>query len=150
MPSLQSFFFRLYLNYLKATTDWHAPVEKLRALTEQSARLTRLPKNVDVKRMMAAGVPAEWLHPAHADPRKVILYLHGGGYAVGSCNSHRALAARIARAGNADTLLLDYRLARNIPTPLPSKTRSRLTTGCCAIIIFRRISSWLGTRLAVG
>lgn len=73
MPGLQSFFIRLYLNTLKATTDWNAPVEKLRALTQKGARLTRLPKNVDVKRIMAVGVPAVWLHPTHADPRKVIL-----------------------------------------------------------------------------
>jgi epsilon-lactone hydrolase len=40
-----------------------------------------------------------------------VLYLHGGGYVMGSIATHRATIARIARAAKAKALALDYRLA---------------------------------------
>jgi epsilon-lactone hydrolase len=48
---------------------------------------------------------------------RVVLYLHGGGYVIGSPRSHRHLAAAIATAGQAAALLLDYRLAPEHPYP---------------------------------
>jgi monoterpene epsilon-lactone hydrolase len=47
----------------------------------------------------------------------VVLYLHGGGYVIGSPRSHRHLAAAIARAAGARALLLDYRRAPEHPFP---------------------------------
>ena len=46
-----------------------------------------------------------------------MLYLHGGGYVIGSPQSHRHLAASIAVAGRASVLLPDYRLAPEHPFP---------------------------------
>jgi len=46
-----------------------------------------------------------------------VLYLHGGGYVIGSPRSHRHLAAAIARAAGARALVLDYRLAPENPFP---------------------------------
>jgi monoterpene epsilon-lactone hydrolase len=46
-----------------------------------------------------------------------VLYLHGGGYVIGSPRSHRHLAAAIASAAAASALLLDYRLAPEHPYP---------------------------------
>jgi acetyl esterase/lipase len=47
----------------------------------------------------------------------VILYLHGGAYTMGSCATHRSLAARIAAAGRSATLQPEYRLAPEHPSP---------------------------------
>jgi len=46
-----------------------------------------------------------------------VLYLHGGGYVIGSPRSHRHLAAAIAGAAGTSALLLDYRLAPEHPFP---------------------------------
>jgi acetyl esterase/lipase len=46
-----------------------------------------------------------------------MLYLHGGGYAVGSLDSHRGVAARLSQACQMEVLLLDYRLAPEHPFP---------------------------------
>lgn len=46
-----------------------------------------------------------------------ILYLHGGGYAVCSIESHRDLAERLSHAAQASVLLLGYRLAPENPFP---------------------------------
>lgn len=46
-----------------------------------------------------------------------MLYLHGGGYTVGSLRTHRALAAHLSRATAAPVFLLAYRLAPEHPYP---------------------------------
>ncbi|MGE5148481.1 MAG: alpha/beta hydrolase [Rhodospirillaceae bacterium] len=63
------------------------------------------------------GVPAEWVSAADVDVGHAVLYLHGGGYAIGSLNTHRRLAFDISAASRARVLLLDYRLAPEHPFP---------------------------------
>jgi acetyl esterase/lipase len=47
----------------------------------------------------------------------VILYLHGGGYVIGSIDTHRELTGRLSRAAAARVFLIDYRLAPEHPFP---------------------------------
>ncbi len=117
MPSWQSRIIRLYLKYLKATTDWNAPIEKLRQLTDGAARQSDFPKSVQSQLIKIDHIPAEWIIPPQANEISVILYLHGGGFATGSIKSHRAIVGRIAEASNARTLLIEYRLAPEYPFP---------------------------------
>ena len=65
----------------------------------------------------AGGVPAEWVVAPESDPGRVVLYLHGGGYVVGSIRTHRALASHVSRAARARVLVPDYRLAPEHPHP---------------------------------
>jgi acetyl esterase/lipase len=46
-----------------------------------------------------------------------MLYLHGGGYVIGSLTTHRGLAGRLSQAAKARVLLIDYRLAPEHPFP---------------------------------
>lgn len=64
-----------------------------------------------VTRVSCHGVPADRIEPAGFEPSRVVLYLHGGGYGVGSARSHRALAQRIAFEARARVVVPDYRLA---------------------------------------
>src|SRR6266581_2422175 len=64
-----------------------------------------------------AGVPAQWVVAPGAAADRVLLYLHGGGYVIGSINTHRDLAGRLSRAAVARVLLIDYRLAPEHPYP---------------------------------
>jgi monoterpene epsilon-lactone hydrolase len=59
----------------------------------------------------AGGVPAEWVTAPGAQQEKVIYYLHGGGYTMGSIGTHREVVSRLSRATGARALLIDYRLA---------------------------------------
>jgi acetyl esterase/lipase len=52
-----------------------------------------------------------------AETGRILLYLHGGGYVIGSSNTHRDLAGRLSRAAAARVLLIDYRLAPEHPYP---------------------------------
>jgi len=47
----------------------------------------------------------------------LVMYLHGGGYVVGSAQGYRGLAGEIARAAGMDALVIDYRLAPEHPFP---------------------------------
>ncbi len=63
------------------------------------------------------GLAAEWIAPPGASRDRVIHYLHGGGYCIGSLASHRALIARLAAACGARALAVEYRLAPEHPFP---------------------------------
>jgi monoterpene epsilon-lactone hydrolase len=65
----------------------------------------------------ANGVPAEWTATPDADPSRVLLFLHGGGYVSGSITSHRTMVAEAGRQAGMRTLALDYRLAPEHPYP---------------------------------
>jgi len=65
----------------------------------------------------AGGVPAEWIAASGAVDDRVILYLHGGGYVMGSIATHREMAARLSKAARARALVIDYRLAPEHPFP---------------------------------
>jgi acetyl esterase/lipase len=65
----------------------------------------------DVARVSAGGVPADRIALPGVATSRLILYLHGGGYSVGSARSHRSLGKRLAAAARARVLLPDYRLA---------------------------------------
>ncbi len=93
------------------------------ALSERRARLDALgeqfavPPDVRLEAVEANGVPAEWTTTPGADPSRVILFLHGGGYVSGSIVSHRAMVAEAGRQAGTRTLALGYRLAPEHPYP---------------------------------
>lgn len=65
----------------------------------------------------ADGVKAEWISAPEARSDRAILYLHGGGYVLGSIHSHRDVCERFSRATKARVLAIDYRLAPEHPFP---------------------------------
>lgn len=65
----------------------------------------------------AGGVPAEWIAASGAADDRVLLYLHGGGYVMGSIATHREMVARLSKAAGVRALALDYRLAPENPFP---------------------------------
>lgn len=98
------------------------PLAQRRRAADHAARMLPLPRAV--QSLPAAGVPAgsEWLLPpggAAPDdgPGPAVLYLHGGGFVLGSPRSHRPAAARLALECGVPVLLLDYPLAPEHPFP---------------------------------
>jgi monoterpene epsilon-lactone hydrolase len=76
-----------------------------------------LASDIIVEKVSANGVAAEWTSTPNAARDAAILYVHGGGYVIGSLDSHRHLVAEAGRAANAVALALDYRLAPEHPFP---------------------------------
>lgn len=71
------------------------------------------------QRVNAGGLPAEWAADESAAGDQAVLYLHGGGYVIGSVRTHRVLMAGLSRASGARVLGLEYRLAPEHPFPAP-------------------------------
>jgi len=86
-------------------------VEERRTMIDGLGDVFPLPEDVSVAEVTAGGVPGLWLTPPEVSAEAVLLYLHGGGYQLGSPRSHRELAARLARAAGVRALIVDYRLA---------------------------------------
>ncbi|MCH5373776.1 MAG: alpha/beta hydrolase [Planctomycetes bacterium] len=89
----------------------------MRDRLDMVGRLGHRAKKVGIETTEIAGLHAEWYRPPNPIPGKVFLFLHGGAYALGSCDSHRGLATHIAMAGNVETVLPEYRLAPENPFP---------------------------------
>lgn len=93
------------------------------SLAERRQRLDGLcaqypmPADVHVEPVDAGGVAAEWTATPGAEPARVLLFLHGGGYISGSIASHRHMIAQAGREAGARTLALGYRLAPEHPFP---------------------------------
>ena len=66
---------------------------------------------------VADGVPVRIYRPSAQQPLPVVVFVHGGGFVVGSVQTHDALARRIARDGAALVVSVDYRLAPEHPFP---------------------------------
>lgn len=93
------------------------PMRLLRSVFEEWHQPAREPEDVTYEEETIGGVPGIWALPHGANRSKVLLYTHGGGFAVGSASSHRKLAAHVARALGATALVVDYRRAPEHPHP---------------------------------
>lgn len=92
------------------------PVAARRALEARSVPPERL-EGVRVREAVVGGVAGEWVTPAEGTDGATVLYLHGGGYALGSPASHRHFTAHLARRTGAACFVPDYRLAPEHPCP---------------------------------
>src|SRR3954452_21610483 len=88
-----------------------------RAIFDEWHQPTREPEDVTYREETIGGVPGIWALPIGADRSKVLVYTHGGGFAVGSAASHRKLAAHVAKALGVTAFVLDYRRAPEHPHP---------------------------------
>ena len=97
--------------------DLGAPPPQARENFE--AMLAGIPLAGDVvfETATVGGVPARWATAPGVSREKVVLYLHGGGYLIGSSFGYRPLFSALARAAGARGLALDYRLAPESPFP---------------------------------
>jgi len=108
----------MVVNLLKSMRPANEPtIQEMRAGIEAAAGAALIPADVQREPVSASSVPAEWVVAENADRARVILYLHGGGYVLGSINTHRELASHLSRAAAARVLLIDYRLAPEHPHP---------------------------------
>ena len=88
-----------------------AEIAEMRANTDARGIAFGLPADVKVEKVSANGVPAEWTSTPGAAADTALLYLHGGGYVIGSLDSHRHMVAELGRAAGMRTFAIDYRLA---------------------------------------
>jgi acetyl esterase/lipase len=103
----------------RMAADPEMDVAALREMFESWHLATAEPEGVTYAEVDADGVPAMWCTPGGCAVDRVLLYLHGGGYVVGSMYAARKLAGHLARAAGVRALVIDYRLAPEDPHPAP-------------------------------
>ena len=113
VPQLESLVTLLRSRPAPAVAD----VVEVRSRFEKMSTLLGGAPDAKCETVDAGGVPAEWVAAPGIDAGRAVLYLHGGGYAIGSLNTHRRLAYDISAASAARVLLIDYRLAPEHPFP---------------------------------
>src|SRR5438094_2668513 len=92
-------------------------LEEQRSSMSLMAEMASVPEGLSVTETYAGGCRAYWHDPAGGARDRVILYVHGGGYVLGSPKSHERLVGHLARAAGCRALNLDYRLAPEHPHP---------------------------------
>jgi acetyl esterase/lipase len=98
--------------------DWAAmDVPQTRAFYEQLGQQFPVPDGVAIEATEVGGVKAEWACAEGCRTDAVLLYVHGGGYIIGSPASHRHQVAALSQAAGIAALSLDYRLGPEHPFP---------------------------------
>ena len=92
-------------------------IEEMRRQMAQATAGFTVPADVAVTATDLGGVTGLRFTPAKAADGAVLLYFHGGGYVLGSAETHRALVANLASLAGIEAVSLDYRLAPEHPCP---------------------------------
>lgn len=101
-------FHRLTVAQARAAYEMSAPILDMQPLPLHRVQDGSLPARDGTPLAYRLYLPAE---PSWAAPLPVLLYLHGGGFTVGSVNTHDALCRMLAQQAGCAVLSLDYRLA---------------------------------------
>jgi len=92
-------------------------IPMLRERLDAFGAMAPLPDGARTEPVRIGALVGEWIHGRDARDDATLLYLHGGGYALGSIRSHRNLVARLSEATGMRALLVEYRLAPEHPFP---------------------------------
>lgn len=98
------------LKIQSATEKWACGMS-LQHIRRDFEALLSYPTDAEIEPTEIADIPACRLLASNADPKRVILFCHGGGYQIGSTRSHLALMSRLSAASSAAVVGFDYRLA---------------------------------------
>jgi acetyl esterase/lipase len=93
-----------------------ADLQEARAAVEELLAKGSPPPGTNVRPVTAGGIPSLLVSPAH-DAAATVLYLHGGGYVLGSAFGYQPLAGALATAAQTGVLVPDYPLAPEHPFP---------------------------------
>jgi acetyl esterase/lipase len=93
-----------------AARDANATIEERRAGMLAATAIMLPLETVEISETALAGRPALAFHPSTAVAGKALLYLHGGGYVIGSPETHRGIVSQISNAIGANAWSLDYRM----------------------------------------
>ena len=88
-----------------------------RKKTDELGRKYSLAKNIKIQQVQLDGVTCEWAFLENAPLDKVIIFLHGGGFCIGSIDTYRHFTSRLAKATGIRVLYVEYRLAPENPFP---------------------------------
>ncbi|PHQ26934.1 alpha/beta hydrolase [Marinobacter guineae] len=92
------------------------PVSLQRRIVRQAYRSSIPPRGARFQKTTVGGIPATRT-TFGSDPHGAVLYLHGGGYIIGSSATHRGITGHLAKTSGCAVVAPDYRLAPEHPFP---------------------------------
>lgn len=104
-------------NLVRPTLHPSVPIRVQRALIRQAYLASMPPSGCWFEHTTAGGIPVTRTQCQHSDPGRILLYLHGGAYIIGSPDTHRGLTGHLALASGTTVIAPDYRLAPENPFP---------------------------------
>ncbi len=108
---------KLFRWYKKHGYHQRMPLYHMRPGMERLMRLLPSPKGCTKTWEKLAHLEALVVQANNKKPKAPLLYLHGGGYAMGSAHTHWKMAGRIARRTHFEVWIPNYRLAPEHPYP---------------------------------
>jgi acetyl esterase/lipase len=89
-------------NSLRTAKELFGPVDEMHAVEDRDAE----------------GVPVRIYRPTEtSEPQRALVYFHGGGFVVGSIDTHDGVTRALARRADCIVVSVDYRLAPEHPYP---------------------------------
>jgi monoterpene epsilon-lactone hydrolase len=111
MFGIRLYFIKRFLYNLKAKARYDNLPGARRAFERGVGKLNKPVRGFTYSTVDIGGISAEFIKAANSAPGKILLYFHGGGYAVGSTNTHRAFCSQLAKTSGTTVLSVNYRLA---------------------------------------
>jgi acetyl esterase/lipase len=104
-----------------APLDLGGDVAEQRIIFEEMMAAIPVPADVATSSRSLGGIPVVNVEVAGADRERIVFYLHGGAYAIGTAASSVGLASELARRLGTRLITVDYRLAPEHPQPAAIK-----------------------------
>jgi monoterpene epsilon-lactone hydrolase len=118
---------------------WSTEQGEPRAVYDRFIAATPIAEGVTVEQATNDPGPGVWVRPADAVPDRAVLFVHGGGYGLGSASAYAGLVSQIAARTRVAAFALDYPLAPEASLPealdLAAATLSRLSSTHAAVAI---------------
>jgi monoterpene epsilon-lactone hydrolase len=96
---------------------WSTASGEPRAVYDAFIAASPLVDGVSLESVDVAGVQGWWVHPERPAPGRATLYLHGGGYGLGSAKAYRGFVSQIVSRTGVPALVIDYPLAPEATLP---------------------------------
>jgi acetyl esterase len=116
-PGMLTFYKELSKLTPAESSTW--PLDRQRKAWDEVCAAFRAarPERIMVEDLEANSVHVRVFRPPGEDPKPGVLYGHGGGWVLGSCETHDDMCAELADQADVVVVLADYRLAPEHPFP---------------------------------
>jgi len=116
-PGMLKFYAELSQHSPPESAHW--PLPRQRQAWDDVCRMFRAerPKRLMVEDLDVEGVHVRVFRPPGESPKPGVIYFHGGGWVLGSCETHDDMCAELADQADVVVVLVDYRLAPENPHP---------------------------------
>lgn len=96
---------------------WGSATGEPRAIYDTFIAASPMVEGITSEAVEAEGLNGFWLRPERAEPGAAILFLHGGGYGLGSAKAYRGFVSQIVSRTGIPALAIDYPLAPEATLP---------------------------------